>query len=121
MQAKYEKVVDPVTGEKITRVAVDSGWVKEIDLKLAEHNKNNNKFMILSQQVVDLTENLRNTRKDMFKTDKDIKDTLNTLCKKMKLDPTVPWSYNLQLHVLELREPPDIKPVTTSQIAGSNG
>lgn len=121
MKQELIKIVDPNTGEKVSKCPLTQDFQAEMDKALAEHNNMLNQFMLISQQTSELTNKWLEMRKEIKETDEKFKHKLQYIAKKLKLVETDPWTYNLQEKCFELREPPDIEPLTASQIGEQSG
>jgi len=115
---KYEitKTIDVNTNEKVSKCAIPQDYKDEMNKVIGEHSSRLNTFMMMSQQVSDLQIKWLDMRKQISNTDEKFKAKMKYIAKKLKLVESEPWSYNMQEQCFELREPPDIEPLTTGQI-----
>jgi len=116
MKPEITKTTDVNTGEKVSKCQISDDYRSEMEKVLAAHNEKLNIFMMMSQQVADLEIKWHDMRKEITKTDVRFKDKMRYIAKKLKLNENEPWTYNMQDKCFEMREPPDIKPMTANEI-----
>ena len=116
MPVSIEKSIDSKTGETICRCPIPAELVKEIDSLLGGHQGHLNNFMGMSQQLCELQHRWSEQRGVIKKSDEDIRKKMQFVCKAMGLEEQDPWTYHLQDKCFELREPPEVQPLTASQM-----
>lgn len=116
MRPTILKTIDSATGEKISKCALTDDFKNEMDKALQAHNNKLNQFMIVSQQASELLSKWTNMRKEITNTDERFKAKMKYIAKKLKLASSDPWTYNLTEKCFEMREPPDIEPLTAGQV-----
>lgn len=119
MKAQLTKTIDVNTNERVTKCVLPADFKEEMNKVLNKHQQKLNTFMMVSQQVADLQIKWIDLRKELNGTDEGFKAKMRYIAKKLKLVESDPWSYNMQEQCFELREPPDIQPLTAGQIEGA--
>ncbi len=116
MKSEIVKNVDQNTGESVSKCEVPQDFKNEMAKVLDEHNKKLNNFMMISQQVSDLQIKWMDLRKEINKTDEKFKNKMKYIAKKLKLSESEPWTWNMQDHCFEMRQPPPIQPMTAGEL-----
>jgi hypothetical protein len=116
MKPEILKSVDPVTGEKVSKVALPEDYKQEMDKVLGKHNEKMNQFMLLSQQSAEILKKWLECRDQIKSSDDAFKNKMRYIARKLKLVDSDPWIYNLTEKCFELREAPDLEPMTASHL-----
>ena len=116
MKAEITKTIDAQTGEHVSKCVMTKEYKDEMNKVLNTHQEKLNIFMMMSQQVADLQIKWIDMRKQLNGTDESFKAKMKYIAKKLKLGEHEPWTFNMQDQCFEMREPPDIKPMTAGQI-----
>ena len=119
MKTEIREFVDAKTGEKVKQVEIPKFCKDEIEKALLTHQQNLNQFMMLSQNMAAIQKQWRETHDKIGETDKTVRDKMRFACKKLGLVEQDPWIFNLQNKHFELRQPPDVEPLTASQLQGA--
>lgn len=120
MRGIITSTIDPNTNETVKKCALPEDFNKEMNKVLGMHQERLNQFMILSQQCSDIQTKWLDMRKQITATDEDFKKKMKYVAKKLKLVETDPWTYNIQEQCFEMREPPEIQPLTSGQFKEAN-
>ena len=111
---------DPNTCETIKSCEIPEVLFKEIDKVLGVHQGMNNQFVGMAHGLADMVLKLMETKKNIKESDDTVRKKLQFVCKKLNLDASEPWTYNMQSKRFEVRVPPEIaplKPITASQLS----
>ncbi len=111
-----ETVQDPITGETIHRVAVDIELIKNIDKQIQIHGGTMNEFVMNSNNYFSILKRQFELLDKIKKADDDVKAKMNEAMKKSKLDPKLPWAYNMVLKQFEYRTPPIVPGMSEAEI-----
>lgn len=114
-----EKIQDPNTGETVNRLAVDPKLSKSIQDEIQRHSQVMQQFVANSQNYFIILKTQMDLLEKIGAADKSIKDTMNDVMKKSKLDMKIPWAWNLQLGVFEYRQPPVVQGMTDAEVKAS--
>lgn len=120
MKSTITKSIDVNTNETVSKCMLPQDFKDEMNKVLQQHQNKLNTFMMLSQQVSDMQIKWFDMRKQITATDDKFKTKMKYIAKKLKLVETDPWTYNLQEQCFEMREPPDIQPMTAGQMQGGD-
>jgi hypothetical protein len=116
VKAKINSYIDPNTGEKVSKCIIPEFHQKEIEKAIGDHQRVMNDFMGISQQMAEIMLRFTTQKQAINKSDLSIRDKMKFACKKSGLQASDPWTYNMQEKLFEMREAPDIKPLTGSEI-----
>lgn len=118
---KYlETVQDPNTGETIHRVSIDPELIDNINKKIAGHSGTMNEFVQNSVNFFEILERQLELKKRIKVADEEVKASMNDAMKKSKLDPKLPYGFNMLLKCFEYRKPPIVQGMTPAEIEKSN-
>ena len=116
MKTEIIESIDANSNEKVKKCRLPDDYRDEMEKVLMAHQNKLNQFMMLSQQVSDLQIRWFDLRKQITATDESFKSKMKYIAKKLKLSESDPWTYNLQDKCFEMREPPEIEPITAGNI-----
>lgn len=114
-----ETISDPNTGETIHRVAISPELVKEVQGVMNTQNQKMQEFMMNSQNFFAIQTRQLELFKLINEGDKGIKDKMQDVLKKSKLDMKLPWQWNLGLNCFERRVPPVVSGMSEAEIKAS--
>lgn len=100
-----QKFIDPKTGETVIRLNVDPKLLAEIDIHINSDAKHKMDFVNISGNIVLLESQQKNLFDAINKLQESIGKEVIRIREKMKLDSS--WIYNIQLKMMEKREPPE--------------
>ncbi|MCR4337980.1 MAG: hypothetical protein NUV91_09280 [Candidatus Omnitrophica bacterium] len=104
MMETHEKSQDPRTGEIVTRIKVPEELKKRLLDNIQKNAEHANAFMQISRQLVQLQKKQHEEFEKACAAEMDIGKEVVAVREKMGLDSA--WIYNLQLCMMERREPP---------------
>lgn len=105
MDVKFdEKFVDPNTGETVTRVKVKLELLAELDKQVNINGQSANNFLQIARNLWQMWKKLDEEGNKASQAEQAIGKEVVKLRDKMGLDSS--WIYNIQLKMMEKREPP---------------
>lgn len=116
---KIESILDPNTGETIHRYSVPPEITKDIQKTINEHSGSMNQFVQNSVTYFDLLDFQIELKKKVKIADGNVKVALNKAIKDCKLDPKVPWAWNMLLKAMEYRTAPTVPGMTKEELDAS--
>lgn len=117
---KIESVPDPSTGETIHRYSVPPQIQKDIQKAINEHSGNMNQFVQNSVTFFDLLDFQIELKKKVKIADNNVKVSMQKAMKDCKLDPKLPFAWNLLLSCFEYRTAPIVPGMSDAEIVASN-
>jgi hypothetical protein len=111
-----EEQIDPNTGERVSYCKTSPEHQQELFNVLKEHDIEMNKFVMMSQNMADSHIKWVDQRKKIGETDENFKKKMKWIAKDLGLAEHEPWTFNLQTKNYELRKPPEVEPLTPSQL-----
>lgn len=112
-----EIVQDPNTGETVHRVDIHPKLLQEILDCINGHSACMNEFVHNSDVYFKIAERQIQLVSQIKKADQAIKDKLQDVTKRSKLDSKLPWIYNPQLRCYERRVSPTVAGMSKEEIA----
>lgn len=114
-----ERISDPATGETIHRAAIAPELIETVKKKIAGHSGTMQQFVSQSQNYFLILQSQMQLLDKIKKADEEVKDALGDVIKKSKLDPKLPWCWNMVLGSMEYRTPPIMPGMTDAEIRSS--
>lgn len=99
-----EKMVDPNTGEVITRIKVPEKMLPDIEKHITINAQAASQFMAISRQIVGMQKQQLAVFDQASLSEKEIGIAVIKAREKMNLDSS--WIFNIPLKMMEKREPP---------------
>lgn len=114
-----EKVTDPNTGEIINRASVAPDLIESIKKEIQVHSGTMNEFVMNSQNYFSISKRQHELLDKIKSADNSVKAKMNDVMKKSKLDPKLPWAFNMVLGCFEYRQPPIVPGMSEAEIRSS--
>ena len=96
---------DNKTGEMVFQIAMNPDQRKALMGSMVKNSGVANRFMVTSRQKLQLEEQLTALNKEITDSEKEINEIINKVRDELNLDKR--WGLNIQLGVLERRDPPN--------------
>lgn len=96
---------DPKTGEFVYQMALTPEQRKSVMDTMTKNANLANKFIQASRQRIAIEEQVSQVHKEIIASEKEIQDAITKVRDEHKLDKR--WGLNMQLGLLERREPPN--------------
>lgn len=114
-----ERIPDPQTGETIHRAAIAPELVESVRKTIQGHSGTMQQFVSQAQTYFIILKGQMELLDKIKKADDAVKEALNDVVKKAKLDNKLPWQWNMQLQTMEYRSPPVVEGMTDAEIKKS--
>ncbi len=111
-----EVIQDPQTGENIHRAAIHPELVDSVKKKISSHSGTMQQFVAQSQNYFLILKSQFELLDKIKKADDEVKECLNDVVKKSKLDQKLPWSWNLVNQTMEYRTAPVVQGMSDAEI-----
>lgn len=115
-----EHIPDPNTGEMIHRYSTPPEIVKDIEKSINIHSQTMNQFVQNAVTYFDILDVQIDLKRKVKTADENVKVALNKAMKDCKLDPKLPFAWNILLKTFEYRSPPTVEGMSPEELKASN-